>query len=164
MIYFMQAPEGGPIKIGCTTDLGRRHKQLEKYYGTKLLILKVINGGKAMERKIHRKFAHLRMPRTEQFEPEVELCRFISRAKADRPVVNAKASEPMRPAEGCKVVINLDDEQHRWLRVAALDAKMPRSKFIVSILAPILEDRFQEALQARLAKIEADERAEAASV
>jgi hypothetical protein len=80
VIYFLQAEPGGPIKIGHAVDPSRRRRQLEKHYGRALHALAVIEGDREREREIHRRFAHLRIGITEQFQPAPELVRFISRS------------------------------------------------------------------------------------
>lgn len=44
MIYFMQPVGGGPIKIGYSEDVERRHRELERHYGRSLAILVTIPG------------------------------------------------------------------------------------------------------------------------
>lgn len=86
MIYFAQAIDGGPIKIGCTGDVSRRCKQLENHYGKPLAILGTMDGSRAEEAEIHARFAHLRLTgrstngrRIEQFKPAADLMAFIGR-------------------------------------------------------------------------------------
>ena len=59
-VYFMQSVEGGPVKIGHTIAVDRRREQLEAHYRKPLAVLRVIPGGQAEERAIHRRFEHLR--------------------------------------------------------------------------------------------------------
>lgn len=79
MIYFMQQPEGGPIKIGCTINLDYRRKQLETRYGCPLVVLATRDGGRDAEAEIHARFAPLRFGKTEQFRPGPDLLTFIGR-------------------------------------------------------------------------------------
>jgi hypothetical protein len=98
VIYFMQPTDGGPVKIGTTDDLVRRHKQLEAKYECPLEVLATIRGGRAQEAEIHARFAHLRLPRTELFRPEPELMEFISRpilVGANVEMVEAKGRDDM---------------------------------------------------------------------
>lgn len=77
MIYFMQSESGGPVKIGYSCDVERRRHEHESHYGRTMVVLCTMDGGKAKERAIHRKFKHLRLGRTEQFRPEPELLEFV---------------------------------------------------------------------------------------
>lgn len=79
MVYFLQPVDGGPIKIGHSSDVDRRRVQLESRYGRELAVLAVISGGREEERAIHAKFSHLKLGRTEQFQPSPDLLEFIGR-------------------------------------------------------------------------------------
>ena len=79
MIYFVQPTDGGPVKIGCSSNVPIRVKQLEAHYGRPLALLATIDGGRSKESELHRRFAHLRLGRTEQFRPAAELMAFINR-------------------------------------------------------------------------------------
>ncbi len=79
MVYFMQATEGGPVKIGHSADVDRRRTTLEGFYGKELAVLATLPGGRKEERQIHSRFAHLRIGRTEQFRPAIDLMEFIGR-------------------------------------------------------------------------------------
>lgn len=79
MIYFMQAVDGGPVKIGHSADVDTRRHQLEQLYRKPLAILATMDGGRDEELQVHRRFAHLRLGRTEQFQPALELFEFIGR-------------------------------------------------------------------------------------
>lgn len=84
MIYFLQSPDGGPIKIGYTDNIDARKRQLERYYGRTLVILATIDGGPEEEVSIHSRFDQLRLKgsnyrgrKPEQFRPSPELMAFI---------------------------------------------------------------------------------------
>jgi hypothetical protein len=79
VIYFMQSVDGGSIKIGFSDDVDRRRGQLESHYGTALAILATMPGNRDEEARIHARFSHLRLGRTEQFRPAPELLGFIGR-------------------------------------------------------------------------------------
>jgi hypothetical protein len=76
VIYFAQTPTGS-IKIGHTKKLTDRLRELEDHYGASLMLLGTKIGGRAMERKLHSRFASLRLGRTEQFRPGPKLMAFI---------------------------------------------------------------------------------------
>jgi hypothetical protein len=44
VIYFMQPTDGGPVKIGCSDDVERRHEELEAFYGQPLALLATMPG------------------------------------------------------------------------------------------------------------------------
>lgn len=79
MIYFVQAVDGGPVKIGYSNCIERRLSQLESHYKQPLVILATMKGGRKKEAEIHARFSHLRFGRTEQFRPVAELMEFIGR-------------------------------------------------------------------------------------
>jgi hypothetical protein len=112
MIYFVQAVQGGPIKIGTTENLDVRIKQLESAYRTELAILATKDGSYDEEKAIHDRFSHLRFGYTEQFRPAPELMEFISRPL----FANATDVKPMETI-GIKGVLTLKchDEWKEWL-------------------------------------------------
>jgi hypothetical protein len=71
-VYFIQAGEDGPIKIGCAVDVPRRLKVLQTGNVEVLRLLCDFEGGPEEERRLHRLFAghHLR---GEWFRPSIEL-------------------------------------------------------------------------------------------
>jgi hypothetical protein len=94
-VYFLQAADGGPVKIGFTANLKYRKRDLEKHYGKPLSLLATRDGGKENEAAIHAMFDHLRLGRTEQFRPDADLMAFI---ESDAEVnSNTNAPEIMRP-------------------------------------------------------------------
>lgn len=76
MIYFLEAPDSGRIKIGTTVRLSVRLKQLCKEYGQDLRVLAVADGTFDSEKALHRRFEHLRVV-NEWFEPGDDLLGFI---------------------------------------------------------------------------------------
>jgi hypothetical protein len=82
MIYFAQPVDGGPIKIGCSQDVDARIRYLEFQYGRKLVVLGTLVGGRDKEKAIHKRFARLRLGRTEQFLPTLELSEFLGKPPA----------------------------------------------------------------------------------
>lgn len=75
MIYFVQSPAGGPIKIGTTIRLSVRLAQLFAEHG-RLVVLAVLDGSYADESALHQRFAHLR-GLGEWFLPGKDLLEFI---------------------------------------------------------------------------------------
>ncbi len=80
MIYFAQASDGGPIKIGTTYNLDQRHPTLKRILGGSCQILGVMEGTYDVEREIHRRFESFRISgRTrELFEAATALIEFIN--------------------------------------------------------------------------------------
>jgi Meiotically up-regulated gene 113 len=88
MIYFARL-QTGEIKIGTTVWLPARlaMHDMEGRYGRNLIVIAVKEGGRDVEKQLHRKFAHLsinvRHCRTygpvEVFRPEKELLSYIAR-------------------------------------------------------------------------------------
>lgn len=103
MIYFAQASDGGPVKIGFSSNVNSRIRQLEFIYRRPLSLLATMPGDRVREREIHDRFTHLRMGRTEQFHPGPDLMEFIGRPL----FVNASPVEPMAVASDRVVIIHL---------------------------------------------------------
>lgn len=61
VIYFLQAGENGPVKIGVTVDLERRITQLQTGCSAPLRVLGTIPGGRTEEAAIHRRLASFAM-------------------------------------------------------------------------------------------------------
>lgn len=76
MVYFIQAIDGGRIKIGTTIQLATRLKTLVKECEADLRVLAVIDGDRDVERGLHDRFSELRVA-GEWFEPGDDLLGFI---------------------------------------------------------------------------------------
>ena len=59
MVYFVQAGDGGPIKIGYSHDPLSRMRTLQTAQRERLRLLGTIAGGRAKEREVHAYFANL---------------------------------------------------------------------------------------------------------
>jgi hypothetical protein len=81
-VYFVQALDGGPIKIGTSVRISFRLKQLQKESGKRLWVLGVVDGDKDVEKELHGRFAHLRIA-GEWFKPGPDLHEFITREAKD---------------------------------------------------------------------------------
>jgi hypothetical protein len=77
-VYFIQALDGGPIKIGHTTRLSIRLKQIAKEFGKRFWVLGVIDGARDAEKALHERFAHLRIG-GEWFKPASDLHECIAK-------------------------------------------------------------------------------------
>jgi hypothetical protein len=78
VIYFVQRPSGGPIKIGTTTDLSQRLPALTCQYKTKLTVLAIMDGHHSVEASLHKQFHRLNV-QDEWFDPAPKLLSFIKR-------------------------------------------------------------------------------------
>lgn len=85
MIYFIQARPSRAIKIGYTTkDITGRLSALQTGNHERLTLLAAVPGDLTAEKRLHRKFADLRLrPDGEWFRESFELLAEISRAVAD---------------------------------------------------------------------------------
>ncbi len=77
MIYFIQAGEGGPIKIGFAESVTKRFRTLQTGHHEKLVLLTYLDGNVRQERRLHREFRAARI-RGEWFRPTPELLAFIA--------------------------------------------------------------------------------------
>lgn len=75
-VYFAQAGQDGPIKIGCTSVVRARIADLQWATGQKLRLLGTLTGGYLVEHRIQRLFKHLLIGR-EWFWPQSDLLAFI---------------------------------------------------------------------------------------
>lgn len=80
-VYFIQAEEGGPIKIGVAQDPPKRLAEIQRTCPQKLRILATVPGGAPRERELHSKFADYRL-HGEWFQPSNELHAIIAIAEA----------------------------------------------------------------------------------
>lgn len=80
-VYFIQASTGGPIKIGLTTDVNRRLKELQMCCPIPLQIIHVIPGGdQKLEKQLHKSFSLHRL-HGEWFDATGDLLKFIHDSK-----------------------------------------------------------------------------------
>lgn len=82
-VYFIEDTASSHIKIGFSTDAGRRLVGLQTASSSALRMLAVMPGEQADERSLHRLFAHLRT-RGEWFQPGPDLLTFIANLGADQ--------------------------------------------------------------------------------
>jgi len=75
-VYFIQASQGGPVKIGTSRSPERRLARLQESSGFDLALLTVVPGNRSLESKIHRELSAWRL-RGEWFAAceSVEACR-----------------------------------------------------------------------------------------
>lgn len=76
VIYFVQAENGGPVKVGYAQDLAARLVGLQTSHPEKLVVIATMTGDESTERELHARFAHLRV-RGEWFSPGADLMAFV---------------------------------------------------------------------------------------
>lgn len=76
-VYFLQAGEGGPIKIGVATNPMTRARELQTGNHEQLTLLAWSPGDQANEHALHQRFAHIRL-RGEWFRADQQLLSFIA--------------------------------------------------------------------------------------
>jgi Meiotically up-regulated gene 113 len=97
MIYFIQAGENGPIKIGLAIQPETRKKKLQTAHYEELRIIGILDGNEETEKQLHMQFAEYRI-RGEWFHPSHEILQFID-----------KNTQPV----GKNLTQNLGDGQYR---------------------------------------------------
>jgi hypothetical protein len=150
VVYFVQAVDGGPIKIGHSVDVERRIGQLEADFKRKLAVLAVIPGGRIQEREIHDRFSHLRLGKTEQFRPAQDLLDFIGRpllVSVNPELVEAMDSEP----SGCSAVRIRSDVAAK-ARIAASYEGESITDLLSNLLDPLLTKLINDG-HARISKM-----------
>jgi len=75
-VYFVQAGEDGPIKIGWTQDIDRRIPELQTANARKLRLLGMVPGTLDTEAAFHARFSHLRLE-AEWFRSSAEIFDFL---------------------------------------------------------------------------------------
>lgn len=146
MIYFLQRPSGGPIKIGTTFRLSVRIKQLQSQYHTKLVVLGIMKGSYPVEKKLHALFSSIEEDR-EWFSPTEDLLNFIKREcyewnqSDDKPEPAPKSEPTSKGKPGRKPLsdsrktetplrIRLTDEERDIIDQAAEEDGVPSSTWI----------------------------------
>ncbi len=77
-VYFIQAGDGGPVKIGIAVDPARRCKDMQTGHYAKLAVVGTCPGGLAQEQAYHRQFAEHRL-HGEWFSPAPDILAEIAR-------------------------------------------------------------------------------------
>jgi hypothetical protein len=79
-VYFIQAGDAGPIKIGHTNDVRKRLSMIQTSAPDHLRLLAVMDGGEAEERALHRELTDFRRV-GEWFDPSPEVMGAVSRGR-----------------------------------------------------------------------------------
>lgn len=99
VIYFLQAGEGGAIKIGYCRDLAARMSSIQTHCPDKLIVLGVTGGSKETETAMHDRFSEFKR-RGEWFDPAAEILEFTKLLPKELPT---------EPAERRRVLAMPDD-------------------------------------------------------
>lgn len=132
MIYFLQSPDGGTVKIGTALDVDARHKQLEAQYRQPLALLATLPGGREEERAIHERFASHRLGKTEQFRPVAEIMAFLGRPLLVSPDPDAVE---LMPGSFRTLGIRMSHEYAEWLTGVAKADRMTIAAFVDKAVA-----------------------------
>jgi hypothetical protein len=92
-VYFVQAGEGGPIKIGFAANAKLRIDKIRVDCPDELIVLGVIDGGPGDESWLHGYFAEHKK-RGEWFHPVPELLAYIANHPKRRDIVRGKRGGP----------------------------------------------------------------------
>lgn len=142
-VYFIQAGEGGAVKVGYSKDPQRRRCDLQTGHASRLTIRALYDGSAADEERLHYRFRHYRLD-GEWFSPAV----------LDEAVDLPRLPDPEQPIPGRR----LSREGYR--RGGALNTLRASFSHIESILARAAGDGWlrpsqRRDLALRLGKIEA---------
>lgn len=91
-IYFVQAGEDGPIKIGLASNVVSRVAALQTGCAQKLILLLQCKGDRDLEKSLHQKFAAHRL-HGEWFRPDAEIVSEIDAIRSTQPKPAAKKRE-----------------------------------------------------------------------
>jgi hypothetical protein len=81
-VYFIQQGNGGPVKIGLTTNIENRLKELQQGNPNKLYVLHTTTGGQNLERHLHKMFSNHRI-KNEWFTLADEILELIEKFKIE---------------------------------------------------------------------------------
>jgi hypothetical protein len=137
MIYFLQEPDGGPIKIGTTIRLSQRVKQLEKEQGVPLRVLGVMDGSYADETALHGRFVRDERGR-EWFRANTELTAFI--AAETRPWDGTDEV----PLSALGVPVKIDASVIHDARIVAAYEGKSLAAYLNETIRPIVERKLKE--------------------
>lgn len=107
-VYFLQAGDHGPIKIGCAQDVLDRRIELQCAHYEKLHVRAIYPGDVALEQKFHAQFRE-HLIRGEWFAPAPEIMKCIDRA----PIHHVDERPNGRPKIDRE--ISLDEARELWL-------------------------------------------------
>ena len=125
MIYFVQAGEGGPIKIGLTVNrLGMRLANLRVGCPQELKFLGYVPGGRATERELQERFEAYRV-RGEWFRPCHDLLDFI-----EKEAVKEIPTSPDKSPSSYQFNLLIEDGEMERLRSLSSTTGWPIAKLM----------------------------------
>jgi hypothetical protein len=62
-VYFIRAGESGPVKIGTAHNIAVRLNSLQNGHYEQLVVVRLLDGDRHLEMRIHERFRHLRIRR-----------------------------------------------------------------------------------------------------
>lgn len=83
IVYFIEDPHAGYVKIGVATDVRKRMAQLQCSHGHPLKLLGTMSGGRPVEKNLHEMFARYKV-RREWFKLSDEIKEFIDEYTGDK--------------------------------------------------------------------------------
>lgn len=146
MIYFIQHGEDGYIKIGYTSRLETRLRELRKQYGV-VTLLGICDGDKTTERELHSRFSTLNRF-GEWYRPTDELREFIAHhthAAVIRPYRRDRKTVPTGKLRILQLQMS-KAAQDRIQEVAARRGFKSRAAYVRSLIAqdaPELKNEFE---------------------
>lgn len=96
-VYFIQGEQGGPVKIGWTTNILSRIRSLQTGYPYKLILLGSMRGEPKVEARLHRRFRAERISEDrEWFNASRRLIAFIASQNTGGEKIGVVSSRPKR--------------------------------------------------------------------
>lgn len=150
MIYFIQAGNDGPIKIGKTNNIKQRLAELQTGSPAKLKLLATFNGGQSIEIGLHNHFAKYRID-GEWFDPHPDILKCV---ETETLPVMPKAPRETRNEKILKLVFldrkndsiplevitdELQDYLNKITKLCAKSIKNNKRKFSLDIPSKIIE-------------------------
>jgi hypothetical protein len=155
VIYFIQKGEGGPIKIGMTTNLKKRRAAIQTHSDEKVILLAQLDGGARRENEIHSMFEQDRK-HGEWFRPSEKLLEYVASIQEE----TSNLSPAAVAHEGPIIIQDCDEEP---IRIRDLLKYLPgRGTIIISgktpnrALQPLKETGWREITDEDLPKVAAE--------
>lgn len=136
IVYFVRRESDQTIKIGTTKNIEERIRFLMRRYG-RMTPIGYIAGYFDEEEKLHKKFKHLRLGKSEFFSPMCELIDYIFSEALPLEVDYTPLREPI----ACKPIsLKVTKEMHKELKRLSQSNGATLSGFVRKVLADRLSD------------------------
>ena len=138
-VYFIQAGDDGPIKIGWAESVARRRSQLQVQTYLKLSVRAMIDGDQGVEKRLHDRFKR-HLIRGEWFKPEIldEIALHPLSAKSRKAVNEPKKRGPERQFDE-RLHLVLSAELKADLEMAAATKGETVSEYVRRLIVKALE-------------------------